>query len=133
RTTRYRLRLMLNAPDLAAHALGQFPERGHLVAAQFASFVPTDIDFEHDPIINVEEQHCRRWTPHQGALDEGDAAAPVRPQVSMKSSSGEQSVVAARHLAFRHWSGELDNPVLGMHDDRHLAPYRNVRHDIDEC
>ena len=71
-------------------------------------------------------------SPHEGALDEGNRCATLVADVTVKTGLGHYVVVTAQHLAFGDRAGEFHDAVVGVHDQRHIAPAGNVSHCVDE-
>jgi hypothetical protein len=56
------------------------------------------------------------------------AIASLVPEMAVQSLRPHQVEITAADLARRHLAGELEDRVVGMNDQRHLAPLRDILH-----
>ena len=106
----------------------QRPEPFELILPQCPRLVPADEHLEHDAAIEVEERDERRGFTHERPLDEGDRRASLVPEMTMQAFRLHQVEIAAADLAGRDRAGEFEDRVVGVHDQRHLAPLRDILH-----
>jgi hypothetical protein len=55
------------------------------------------------------------------------------PEMAVQSLRPHQVEIAAADLARRYLAGKLEDRIVGMNDQRHLAPLRDVLHRFCEC
>src|SRR5439155_15531413 len=107
---------------------GQRVKALQLVVAQRARLVAADEHLEHDAAVDIDERDEGRRLAHEGLLDKGDRRAALVPQMAMKPLRLHQVEIAAADLARRDGAGEFEDRVIGVNDQRHLAPLRDIVH-----
>src|SRR5258707_5013163 len=120
------------AASASAQLSAERAELRELVDLELAFLVTTDEDLEHDAAVDIEEHDQRGELAHEGPLQEREPAAALVPQMAMEALRAHQVEIAATDLATRDRPAELHDAVVGMHDQRDVAPGRDVVHGGDE-
>jgi hypothetical protein len=108
--------------------LGQRVKALQLVATQRTRLVATDEHLEHDAAVHIDERDEGRRLAHEGTFDERDRRASLVPQVTVKPLRLHQVEIAAPDFPGRNRAGELENRIVGMDDQGHFAPLRDIVH-----
>src|SRR6266404_6950731 len=107
---------------------GQRVKALQLVPAQRARLVAADEHLEHDAAVDIDERDEGRRLAHEGPLDESDSRAALVTEMAVQSLRLHQVEIAASDLARRDRARELEDRIVGMDDQRHLAPLRDIVH-----
>src|SRR5260370_17343528 len=119
---------MMRRVLLRADAFGQGMEACKLILTQRARLVAADEYLEHDAAIDIDEGDEGGRFAHERPLDEGDCIASLVPEMAVQSLRPHQVEITAPDLARRYLAGKLEDRIVGMNDQRHLAPFRHVLH-----
>src|SRR6266568_6107739 len=113
--------------------LGQGMETRKLVLTQRARLVAADEHLEHDAAIDIDEGDEGRRFAHERPFDKADRIASLMPEMAVQSLRPHQVEITAADLARRYLAGKLEDRIVGMNDQRHLAPLRDVLHRVRKC
>src|SRR5262245_53387886 len=109
-------------------AVGERLEARKLVGAQRPRLVTADEHLEHDAAVDIEEGDEGGLLAHEGPLDKSDAAAALVPQMAVQALRLHQVEIAAADLTGWDRASEFKDRIVGVNDQRHLAPLRDVPH-----